>query len=167
MFLKTCPYPKIIFRCFRTAITVGASDNEKIHLKQIVRSCVEYSWSRLPLTSYQQDRSNCILGSVLIITGVKGGLLLNIRFVLKWSLLLLSHFSILLMLIPVQCRLFLEKHFRVPSPWKHCRRMKLYHLIHLFEAFCCFLFFCNNPISFTAIYGIINTWKNEYTFFRK
>ena len=45
------------------------------------------------------------------ITGVKGSLLRNIGFVLKWSLLLLSHFWILLMLIPVQCRLILEKKF--------------------------------------------------------
>ena len=82
MFLKTCSYPKIFFRCFRTAITAGASDNEKIHLVQIAGSYIEYSCSRLSLTSYQQDRPNCIPGRFFDITGVKGGLLLNIRFVL-------------------------------------------------------------------------------------
>ena len=45
--------------------------------------------------------------------------------------------------------------------------MKLYHRIRLFEVLWCFLFFCNNPIIFTDIYAIINTWKNEYTFSRK
>ena len=66
MFLKTCSYLKMTFRCFRTAITVRASDNKKTHLVQIVRSHIEYSCSRLPLTSYQQDQSDCILGRLLI-----------------------------------------------------------------------------------------------------
>ena len=85
------------------------------------------------------------------ITGVKDGLLLNTGFVSKWSLLLLSHFWV----------------YAQTQLWKHCRRMKLFHLLRLLETLCCFLFFCKNPISFTAIYEIINTWKNEYTFFRK
>ena len=52
---------------------IGATDNEKIHLVQIVRSYIEYRWSKLPLTSYQLFEK----------TGVKGGLLLNIGLLLK------------------------------------------------------------------------------------
>ena len=39
------------------------------------------------------------------------------------------------------------------------------YLVFLTYYLYCLLFLCNNPISFTAIYGIINTWKTEYTFF--
>ena len=59
--------------------TVGATDNEKIHL-QIGRSYIEYRCSKLSLTSYQQDRSDWTLFEI---TGVKSGLLLNIGFFFK------------------------------------------------------------------------------------
>ena len=69
MFLRPCSYLKNSFRCFRTAVTVGASDKEKIHLVQIyvqiVRSYIQCNYSRLLLTSYKQDRSDCILGRFL------------------------------------------------------------------------------------------------------
>ena len=96
------------------------------------------------------------------ITGVRGGLLLNIGFVLKWTFLLLkpllTSFDGYSRVEPSNSR---KKVYVHPHLWKHCRRMRLYHLLCLFEALCCFLFTYNNPISFTALQGIINTWKNE------
>ena len=49
-------------------------------------------------------------------TGESGGLLLNIRLILKWFSLLLSHFWIRLILMPVYNLLILGYIFLVPSP---------------------------------------------------
>ena len=49
-------------------------------------------------------------------TGESGGLLLNIRLILKWFSLLLSHFWIHLILMPVYNLLILGCIFLVPSP---------------------------------------------------
>ena len=49
-------------------------------------------------------------------TGESGGLLLNIRLILKWFSLLLSHFWIRLILMPVYNLLILGCIFLVPSP---------------------------------------------------